>query len=82
MEIPGIAPLSGQPTVTNPLSSEDSLVGRETRSQNNTETQNTVTAQEQSTTSVSTVEVVNQAEETESTGFDAENPGSNVDFTV
>lgn len=47
MEIPGIAPLSGQPTLTNPLSREANLEGSETQAQESSETQNTVTASEQ-----------------------------------
>jgi len=82
MEIPGIAPLSGQPTLTNPLSRESNLEGRETQAQTASETQNTVTAREQSSTTVSSAEVVNQAEETAATGFDTNNPGSSIDITA
>ncbi|PHS71571.1 MAG: hypothetical protein COB23_00950 [Methylophaga sp.] len=82
MEIPGTAPFSGQPTVTNPLSSDSLLVGRETKAQNNTETQSTVTAREQAPSSTSTVEVVSQVDETSGTGFDANNSGTNLDVIV
>jgi len=82
MEIPGIAPLSGQPTLTNPLSRESNLEGRETQAQASSETQNTVTASEQASTTVSSAEVVSQAEETAATGFDANNPGGSIDITA
>ena len=82
MEIPGIAPLSGQPTLTNPLSRESNLEGRETQAQASSETQNTVTASEQASTTVSSAEVVSQAEETAATGFDTNNPGGSIDITA
>ncbi len=82
MEIPGIAPLSGQPTLTNPLSRESNLEGRETQSQAASETQNTVTARAQSSTTVSSAEVVTQAEQTAATGFDTNNPGGSIDITA
>jgi len=82
MEIPGISPLSGQPTLTNPLSQERLLEGRSTESQSSSETQSTVTASEQESTTVSSAEVVSQAEETTGTQFDADNVGSNIDFTA
>jgi len=82
MEIPGIAPLSGQPTLTNPLSQERLLEGRETATQETSETQNTVTAREQSSTTVSNAEVVTQTEETVATGLDTNNPGSSIDITA
>ena len=82
MEIPGIAPLSGQPTLTNPLGQASLLEGRETTSQSSSETQNTTTAQEQESTTVSTAEVVNETNETDATGFDADNIGQNIDFTA
>jgi len=82
MEIPGISPLSGQPTLTNPLSRESNLEGRETQAQQTSETQSTVTAREQSSTTVSSAEVVSQAEETAATGFDTNNPGASIDITA
>lgn len=82
MEIPGIAPLSGQPTLTNPLSRESLLEGRERADQVASETQNTVTANEQSSTTISSAEVVTQAEETTATGFDTNNPGGSIDLTA
>ncbi len=82
MEIPGIAPLSGQPTLTNPLSREQLLEGREAPAQEASETQNTVTANEQVSTTVSSAEVVNQADQTQPSGFDAKNPGGSIDITA
>jgi len=82
MEIPGIAPLSGQPTLTNPLSQDRLLEGRERAAQETSETQNTVTAREQSSTTVSNAEVVTQTEETVATGLDTNNPGSSIDITA
>jgi len=82
MEIPGIAPFSGQPTLTNPLSQEDELTGRQTQAQASSETQNTVTASEQDSTDLSSVDVVNEAGETEQTGFNPDNPGGTIDLTA
>jgi len=83
MEIPGIAPFSGQPTLTNPLNQQGSLEGRSTAAQAGSETQNTVTASEQSSTTVSSSQVVNQAEESNETNPTAdENPGSTIDITA
>ncbi|MCB2426071.1 hypothetical protein [Methylophaga pinxianii] len=82
MEIPGIAPFSGQPTLTNPLSSENQLVGRQNPVQQGSETASTTTVQEQNPASLQSASVVNQAGQTEETGFDPENPGGTIDFTV
>lgn len=82
MEIPGIAPFSGQPTLTNPLSAENQLVGRQTAVQQNSETASTTVAQEQEPTSLQTTAVVNEATQNEATGFDTENPGGTIDITV
>lgn len=82
MEIPGIAPFSGQPTLTNPLSSENQLVGRQTPVQQNSETVSTTVAQEQAPTSLQTTAVVNEATQNESAGFNPENPGGTIDITV
>jgi len=46
MEIPGISPLSGQPTLTNPLNQQSLLAGRVTVSQG-VETHNTEVVREQ-----------------------------------
>lgn len=82
MEIPGIAPFSGQPTLTNPLSAENRLVGRQTTVQQNSETASTTVAQEQGPSSLQTTAVVNEATQNEATGFDTENPGGTIDITV
>lgn len=82
MAIPGIAPLSGQPTVTNPLSQDNQLVGQESQALQGSETQNTVTAREQESTSVTTIETVNQGNETDQAAFNPDNPGGTIDFTV
>lgn len=82
MEIPGIASFGGQPALTNPLSQDDRLAGQQTQSLSESETQNTVSAQEQDDTSITTVEVVNQAEQTDASGFNSNNPGGTIDFTV
>ena len=82
MAIPGIAPLSGQPTLTNPLSQESQLVGRELNALHGSETQNTVTAREQDSTTVTTSAAVNQANEADQAVFNPDNPGGTIDFTV
>ena len=82
MELPGIVPFSGQPTVTNPLSRERTLEGRETQALEESETQNTVTAKEQSSTTVSNADVVTQVEELAATGFDSDNIGGSIDITA
>ena len=46
------------------------------------ETQNTTTAQEQESTTISSAEVVNEANETQSTEFSSETIGRNIDFTA
>ncbi|NQY27235.1 MAG: hypothetical protein HRT92_08665 [Piscirickettsiaceae bacterium] len=82
MEISSTAPLSGQPTLTNPLSQSSLLEGRETSTQSTSETQNTTTAQEQLTTTVSSAEVVNEANEAQATEFSSESIGRNIDLTA
>ena len=82
MEISSTAPLSGQPTLTNPLSQSSLLEGRETSAQATSETQNTTTAQEQESTTISSAEVVNEANETQSTEFSSETIGRNIDLTA
>ncbi len=81
MEIPGIAPLSGQPTLTNPLSRESLLEGRVTTSQG-VETHNTEVVREQPSTSVKSAEVVDQVASSASTAFEANHFGGIVDITV
>jgi hypothetical protein len=82
MEIPGISPLSGQPTLTNPLSQESLLEGRVTPAQSNSETQNTVTASEQPSTTISNAGVVEEAQEAQESGFNPDNPGGSIDITA
>jgi hypothetical protein len=81
MEIPGIAPLSGQPTLTNPLNQQRLLMGRVTISQG-VETHNTEVMREQPSTSVKSAEVVDQASDSTPTAFEANHYGSTVDITV
>tara|TARA_R110001606_G_scaffold346892_5_gene496149 strand:- start:108878 stop:109126 length:249 start_codon:yes stop_codon:yes gene_type:complete len=82
MEIPGISPLSGQPTLTNPLSQESLLQGRVTPAQSGSETQNTVTASDRSPTTISSAGVVEQSNEVQETGFNPDNPGGTIDITA
>jgi|GEM_PF-779055 len=89
MEIPGISPLSGQPTLTNPLSQESLLQGRVAPAQSGSETQNTVTASDRSPMTISSAGVVEQTNEAQEAGNDAQekgfnpkNPGGTIDFTA
>jgi hypothetical protein len=82
MEIPGIAPFSNQPTLTNPLPQSSQLQGREVAAQKQSETQNTVTAQDQDPTAVNATGVVNQTNETDQAGFSQTNPGGTIDITA
>lgn len=82
MEIPGMASYSGQPTLTNPLNSQEQLRGRQTQTQAVSETQNTVSAQEQPPTALAVPEAVEQVNESNETVFDRENPGGTIDFTA
>ena len=82
MEIPGISPLSGQPTLTNPLSRERNLEGRETQSLDRSETQNTTIANEQESTAVRNAGVVSQPEESSASSFDTNNIGNRIDITA
>lgn len=82
MEIPGISPLSGQPTITNPLNQESLLQGRVVPTQSNSETQNTVTASERAATTIDNTDVVNEAKEAQESGFNPDNPGGTIDITA
>lgn len=82
MEVPGIAAFKNQPTVTNPLNEESQIEGQQTQALGNSETQNTITASEQASTSLSNTEVVNQTNEAEEGGFNPDNPGGSIDITV
>ncbi|MBL1321407.1 MAG: hypothetical protein COA63_010170 [Methylophaga sp.] len=81
MEIPGIAPLSGQPTLTNPLSRERLLEGRVTTSQG-IETYNTEVMREQPTTRVKSAEVVGQASDSTPIAFEVNHFGGTIDIIV
>lgn len=80
MEIPGISPFSNQPTVTNPLSSEEALTGQQVPEQVNSETSTTTTVQEQNAAALSDNQVVNQTNQTENN--DNNRIGNTIDFTV
>lgn len=82
MEIPGIAPFAGQPTLTNPLNNEDRQIGQQTSSQQSSETTDTTVAQEQPATVLANVQVVNETPQTAADGFDPENPGGTIDLTA
>ncbi len=81
MEIPGIAPLSGQPTLTNPLNRERLLEGRITASQG-VETHSTEVMREQPSTSVKSAEVVDQVSKSTPTAFEANHFVGTIDITV
>jgi hypothetical protein len=82
MDIPGIAPFSNQPTLTNPLGQGETLKGQQTSAQSTSETQSTATVSEQATTDLNETAVVNQANETASTGFNSSNVGATIDITA
>ncbi|MCC5796081.1 MAG: hypothetical protein JJU48_01985 [Methylophaga sp.] len=82
MEIPGIAPFSNQPTLTNPLPVAEQQRGQQTPELQESETQNTVSVSEQAPTSMTDDMVVNQANETEEAGFNPDNPGGTIDITA
>lgn len=82
MEIPGIAPFAGQPTLTNPLNSENQLVGQQTPAEQTAETTETTLVQEQPASSLTNVQVVNETQEITTEGFDPQNPGGTIDLTA
>ncbi|MDX1574018.1 MAG: hypothetical protein R3341_08325 [Methylophaga sp.] len=82
MEIPGIAPFAGQPTLTNPLNNENRQVGQQTVNQQTSETADTTLVQEQSASALTNVQVVNEAAELTTEGFDPQNPGGTIDLTA
>jgi hypothetical protein len=82
MEIPGLSPLSGQPTLTNPLPQSAQLEGRQTPIQNDSETKNTQAVSEQKSIELSTAQVVEQANKPSAVNFDRETIGSNIDLTT
>lgn len=82
MEIPGIAPFAGQPTVTNPLNNENRQLGQQTSSQQSAETTDTTVAQEQPAAALGNVQVVNETPQAAADGFDPQNPGGTIDLTA
>lgn len=84
MEIPGSANFYGQPTLTNPLSQENTILGQQTTDQRNSTVQNTVAATETPPDeSLSRLaEAVEPLNDTDSTTFDRRNPGGTIDFTA
>jgi hypothetical protein len=68
--------------VTNPLTQENQLKGREAVALQESETKNTVAAKEQDSTTIAVTEVVVQANEVERTGFNSDNPGGTIDITA
>jgi hypothetical protein len=80
MQIAGYSPYTGQSVEPTTVVQNNQLEGRQTQALSQSETQNTVTASE--STSLSNAAVVNQANESESTPFEAQNRGNNVDITV
>lgn len=82
MEILGIAPFAGQPTLTNPLSNEDRQTGQQTSSEQVTETASTTVMQEQSATALTNGQVVEAAQEASESAFDPQNPGGTIDLTA
>lgn len=82
MAVPGISPLGGQPTLTNPLNQEGLLQGRVIPSQDRGETQSTVTASERSSTAISHAGVVEEAQDPQKLGFNTDNLGISIDIKV
>jgi len=82
MDIPGIAPFSNQPTLTNPLKQDEILKGLQTSAQSTSETKSTATVAEQTSTDLNESVVVNQVNETESTGLNSSNLGASIDITA
>ena len=82
MDIPGIAPFSNQPTLTNPLKQDEILKGLQTSAQSTSETKSTATVAEQTSTDLNESVVVNRVNETESTGLNSSNLGASIDITA
>lgn len=82
MEIPGIAPFAGQPTLTNPLNNESRQTGQQTRVEQTSETTETTLAREQPAEALANVQVVNETPETTTEGFNPQNPGGTIDLTA
>lgn len=83
MEIPGIAPHSNQPTLTNPLKQSETLQGQQTQAQSASEAPSTVTLSEQATTGLSETAVINQSNEaTAANNSNTASIGATIDITV
>lgn len=85
MEIPGIAPHSNQPTLTNPLKQSETLQGQQTQTQaqSASEAPSTVTLSEQATTGLSETAVINQSNEaTAANNSNTASIGATIDITV
>lgn len=79
MEIPGFTTYSGQPTVTNPLTPANQIVGQKSQAQKTSEASNTELNRQQPTTSLTNNQVVNQTNDVDDTGLKNYAPGSYVD---
>ena len=85
MEIPGLSPLSNQPTLTNPLTQGEKLQGQQTQAQTGSESTSTTTVSQQASSSLSKIEVVNQANEAaeiQANNDSNANLGANIDIIV
>lgn len=82
MEIPGINPFSGQPSLTNPPNNEMQLTGQQSTTEQAGQTTETTTVEEQSSSQPDTTQVVSQTNEAEDTGFNPDNPGGTIDLTA
>lgn len=79
MEIPGFTTYSGQPTVTNPLTPANQVVGQKSQVQKNSEASNTELNRQQPSTSLANNQVVNQTNDTDDTSLNSYTPGSYID---
>ncbi len=82
MDIPGIAPFAGQPTLTNPLSNDSRQTGQQTGHQQMAETSNTTLFQDRPASALSNGQVVNESSETAEEGFNPQNPVGTIDLTA
>lgn len=82
MEIPGINPFNGQPSLTNPPNNEAQLTGQQSTTEQAGQTTETATVQDQSSPQPDTTQVVSQTNETDESGFNPDNPGGTIDLTA
>lgn len=82
MEIPGINPFNGQPSLTNPPNAEAQMTGQQSQAEQVGQTTETTTVQEQSSSQPDTTQVVSQTNETDQGGFNPDNPGGTIDLTA